>query len=1751
MEIEQSLQIDAIKTREQMQERLVDIASGGAYLRDLALQERVREIWHGGDGDGGSASELFVEGIFPAVTSQKSIDDLTNDGCFSSALRDQLKRAGFPIGRPLYEHQRRAIDISRTSAGPRPVVVIRAGTGMGKTEAFLLPLLDDIYSKPRQGGQDGVRAIVLYPMNALVNDQVERLHGWLAGQSKCRLLHFTGETPEDDVAADKIGYPRHDDGSRIRTRSAGRQNPPDVLVTNYSMLEYMLIRPQDAPFFGKDLRVIVLDEMHLYSGTLAAEIALLLRRVLLRCGLSPEDVLCLGASATLGGDLKEFSAALFSRSPADVQILEGHHYRRGLNMPAPPARTPEPIDVPNIFPDRPFLDGDGLVTDPELARGVAKQCATLAGPDASASAQMHPEPARSLAEMLSRAPIMRRMENELWTATERRDIVSLDRLSQEVWGRVDPDSRRATEKLLRLGARARWSKDELPLFPHKLHFLVRSPVVPMACVNPDCSRDEGYHLPGAGPVLSGSRELCPHCASQTLPLHRCKACGEWFFAAVHDTKDNRYRPMRDGRDDDSNDPGGVRLRPATQGDSKWFHYQLVDGRRESRSPYVKMAQHDDCPVCGENDFGPVQLSDTEGLSVSAETMLASMPPLPGSERKWLPAEGRRLIAFNDSRQSAASLGPGLTSTHEIQMSRAMLADCLSETVVNDAKLARLRNREASLLQELRTAAGTERELAEDELQKCREDIRAAEAGGKIQFWLDRLRRQGLVSQFFDRERGQSDRADNWNQQRWEANREAIAKGLDEIMAREFAVPVPTILGLETIGLAEIVYPGLDGMMFPAAIAGRMPDEESRARLMQTWPELLAALCDTVRMDYCVTLSDPEKDRSAASYPIGRWMSLADRADRPRTLVRFLPVGTRPTRRKQFVASVLVAAGCAKGVAEALTTPVLTAAFDQLLAAAKDRTLGWLEVADRQTAAASSVEAFRILFFELGLRPPRQAFLCPSTGAVWPRVVLGCAPIKGSQGGLAPITAERLDTHPRVSRARRAYRDDGALRLGLWADEHSAQLASDENRRLQELFAMGARNVLSATTTMEVGIDIGGLSGAFMANMPPGLANYLQRGGRAGRRTDGASIVCTFARRRPYDQAAFDDFASFFRRDLRRANVMLEREGIALRHLQAMLLGDFFQTIRPLGARSGAMDAFGHIGAFCGVPNLDYLDADRVGAADLRQPTPIQQNVRRPEMWWRAEFEPDLSAEFLLYLEHLASVGGEVRARAVALAAGTGFAHRVADWPAFIGGVCDRFQEAIGEWRDDYDRVVRAWREQASQDRAGQRARMNALARQAHELRSATVVEELGNRKFLPRYGFPIGLNSLLVNADRKAPSRFKLQRDGAQAVTEYVPGSTIIVGGQFVRSRGVQKAWGENGEDMVGVTLWRYKCENGHSKCLKVIEQQHGACGVDGCSAPMLQQKPERLLVPRYGYATAASEPPSWHRERGSPVGIPDMFINHVQNTRIQSRTNFGEFFGLTAEFHENVELLAINSGAKQCGFALCPSCGFADSETAPEASGALDLPSAFGDHIPLYRSRGGKCGGGAARAAPLRKVTFAAQQFTDLVRFEFVDITGMDRTALVTLGHALAQGAAEVLELDQREIRVALNPGDWVVRVFDATGHGGGHMAELFRRDREWLAATRQVLWRSERHNQKCRTACITCILSSVSQRDASNGLLDRRAALAVIDRVGGGAPGTLRAEAVDPPGKPADTLRESNGALTAEIISALRARRIWKRPT
>lgn len=174
----------------------------------------------------------------------------------------------------LYRHQEESLIKAKEGEN----ILIATGTGSGKTECFLLPILDDAIKNPGPG----IRSIIVYPMNALANDQLERLSQMLRHFSGDEVTfgRYTGETPWHQEEASKK-YPNHEAIPCERfTREEIRENPPHILLTNFAMLEYLLIRPKDSDIFAQNrLKYIVLDEAHTYRGAQGIEVALLMRRI--------------------------------------------------------------------------------------------------------------------------------------------------------------------------------------------------------------------------------------------------------------------------------------------------------------------------------------------------------------------------------------------------------------------------------------------------------------------------------------------------------------------------------------------------------------------------------------------------------------------------------------------------------------------------------------------------------------------------------------------------------------------------------------------------------------------------------------------------------------------------------------------------------------------------------------------------------------------------------------------------------------------------------------------------------------------------------------------------------------------------------------------------------------------------------------------------------------------------------------------------------------------------------------------------------------------------------------------------------------------------------------------------------------------------------------------------------------------------------------------------------------------------------
>ncbi len=276
----------------------------------------------------GFLADPVFESIFSWEKSNVTMDGLAGNLLLPSLVTAMDKpgdhrfdRSWFP-----FKHQKTAWETLLEP--PHKSLVVTSGTGSGKTECFMVPILNDLATEYEQSSDPlvGVRALFLYPLNALINSQRERFRAWTDDYNDgLRFCLYNGNT-EENKHKDQGKYP-----NEVLTRKVMRNQPAPMLVTNATMLEYMLVRQIDEPIikqsYGK-LRWIVLDEAHTYMGSQAAELSLLLRRVMHTFGVSASDVRFVATSATIGDpksseQLQQYLANLAGISYEQVVVIGG------------------------------------------------------------------------------------------------------------------------------------------------------------------------------------------------------------------------------------------------------------------------------------------------------------------------------------------------------------------------------------------------------------------------------------------------------------------------------------------------------------------------------------------------------------------------------------------------------------------------------------------------------------------------------------------------------------------------------------------------------------------------------------------------------------------------------------------------------------------------------------------------------------------------------------------------------------------------------------------------------------------------------------------------------------------------------------------------------------------------------------------------------------------------------------------------------------------------------------------------------------------------------------------------------------------------------------------------------------------------------------------------------------------------------------------------------------------------------------
>ena len=1446
-----------------------------------------------------SASPMLTKGPLleatPPYRCGVTLRELIDEGVLDQGFA-RLGGPALPLDRPLHAHQEQAL---RKAAAGRNLVVA-TGTGSGKTESFLLPVLSVLTTEQRAGTLGpGVRALLLYPMNALANDQLRRLRRLLAGVPQVTFGRYTGDTPERAAEGASLfeslnpGEPRLP--NELLSRQEMRDGPPHLLLTNYAMLEYLLLRPADIELFegthSGHWRFVVLDEAHVYDGAKAEEVGMLLRRLRERIGRGTADApfQAIATSATIGGHpqaVMTFASKLFD---APFEWVDGDPSRQDLV-------GAQWVDIPA-----------GPLWGPLGANGYLSLDAS-ADPGAALAARAAGDPAAAVLRDDGPAPLLahERTMARLRTLLARSPR-SFTGLAAEMFpGSDGPRAQAALAALVAVGAKIR-DATGTPVLSARYHLFARATEGAFTC------------LGLGGPHVSlARRETCPDCHSSVFEFGCCKRCGavhlvgsvergsggECFTSSA--ARPDRRRWLLLGtaaqtvdEDDETLEEGAAAaakdallcgrcgaLHPVTApvANTGTAPCGCPDaGLRPVRRLAATPGAPNGCLACGARGTGMVRLFESgneAAASVLATALYQALPP--EEELSGRPGGGRKLLAFSDSRQAAAFFAPYLESSHALVLRRRLILDGLARATDHDP------------------------DCTVDDLI---EQTAAAAA------------RAGVFSRRESRQ-GRRREAARW------VLRELVA--LDERQSLEG-------LGLLRVGL------GTDPSWRPP---GPLLDLGLSASECQA---LFTELLRTLRLQGALTMPEEVDPADEMFDPRrGPIYVRGDGAEAKLKVLSWLP--TRGVNKRLDYLRRLLAAAARPGDA-ADPRDMLAGCWRALIA----RSDGWLH----PLALPRLGQVHQVDHTWLTLSPGGQTWRCTVCRRVTTTTLRGVCPTLGCTGELVPSNADGVpDGGGEDSHYRALYQQTAPV--PLTAREHTAQWTGLEATDIQQRFLAGEINVLSCSTTFELGVDVGTLSAVLLRNMPPTTANYIQRAGRAGRRTGTAALVLTYAQRRSHDLSRYQAPEQMLTGQVRAPYVPLGNPRIDRRHAHSVALAAFFRNAKDHGGREWktAGDFFLPAGAGGSRPD-SHGEPPCAAVRGYLTPVPAEVDVALravlPKTAW-----PLIGLDDGSWVERLCALLEQVRAE---------LAHDVAVFE-------ERRMEAFESRRSDL---------------------AARFERSIATITRRPLVGYLANRNVLPKYGFPVDTVELrTAHCDSQVGARLDLTRDLSVAIHEYAPGSELIAGGVLWRSGGIYRL---PGRELITRSYTvcrgcRHYREGGDD-----LEPACPACGRPADGPVREYCVPEFGFVadPRTGRPGIVPPQRSWN----GAVHVVSLG-EELTETCWQTRT------GALVWCHCGARgrLVALAEGPGGSGFLICDWCGWgAPNHGRPPRS-----------HVnPL---RGKPCTG------PLRWRSLAHSYETDIMRLRLDAPGLDTWARWHSLLYALLEGAADGLEISRTDIDGVVHSG-------------------------------------------------------------------------------------------------------------------------------
>jgi ATP-dependent helicase YprA (DUF1998 family) len=1610
-------------------------------------------------------------------------------------------------GFPPYGHQAAAFARLASAApdggGRRPLpTLITTGTGSGKTEAFLIPILDHVL-RAKRAGITGTKAIVLYPMNALANDQADRLAKLLTTEpalAGVTAALYTGE--KDSKKRTKVNVE-----GLITERAVIRSDPPDVLLTNYKMLDQLLLRRADADLWAKSaysLQYLVLDEVHTYDGAQGTDVAMLLRRLglALKSHWTGDDprittdertrplgrITPVATSATLGdggepASMLSFATTVFGEEfTADAVITETRLSVEEWIGDAPArvsAAGYRHTDLDTLRATRRW-SGIGALDGQDGARITQQVLEVLYDLDLTrAPFLIDADPVTAL-DLLKGHPLTPRLLGAAHHAAPLKELAAA--LLSE-----DPDAVEeflaallATFSHVRAENRGAAADVDLHLWVRELTRVDRlASAVPRYRWTDDGEPSFNIDDPSIDDGLSLPALYCRHCGRSgwgivLAPTGNDLDGADEQIRRKRLARDARYRPLLSAPAEAESARTDARRTPADAAVPGLLWLAVRERRLVAKRPadsaefrggsVLPVLTHtgedagdrsldDTCPACGQKD-------GIRWLGSAIATLLSvALSTLFGTE--GLDEREKKSLVFTDSVQDAA----------------------------HRAGFVQARSYSLTLRAVLRGAVGPEPMSLETLVEQV-----IAEAGD------DRHHRYRIVP---------PDLADKpefapfWKKARLREvsagcrNRVKLRLLLDA--ALEFGLQSRTGRTLERTGsVAAEVSVG-------AATLLRAADQAIEEAGTLTNPDLLAGPDSTVRTAWVRGVLERMRERGAIDH---KWFGRYQQDDgsrysiwggRPRAEgMPAFPAG-RPAPGYPRIGGTnergsdldpvtgsqswyaLWTAKCL-GISAGDGAKLARLLFQRLVA---------LDVISAVTSKSGAqihrMPASAIIVAEASLadlQAGRNQLLCTGCQTLTP-----AAPTVVAQLAGAPCLVSRC-----AGRLRRAPRGDNFYRrLYASADmrrvvarEHSSLLPDETRRAYEDAFRAAqdqpaAPNVLVATPTLEMGIDIGDLSTVLLAGLPRSVASYMQRVGRGGRLT-GNALCLAFVNGRGDQLPRLGDPLSMINGEVRPPATYLDAEEILRRQYVASIAdviardsrgahpmsareaiagtGDrtyLGQLIELAESRSGELLAT-FLGSFDALtqPARDRLRAWGSRPADgLPGSSPLAQRLHHASQRWTATVET---------LEHRRQA---IQASLAEL-----------EQRAQVSDAEGRVKRAPAATDED----VRAYR--------SAKAALRLTDHQLADLRGEYWISVLEEHGILPNYtllgdGVELDVSLSYVDPDsgQYCTDSHRYRRGGALALREFAPGATFYAGGHRINVDAI-----ELGHDAQAIRTWVHCPACGYARDL-TVEGSITACprcagtGVADVSSRLDIVELEQVYsAMRRDDAGISDDRDERHREPYTIITAADIDPAHV------TREWYVEGFGFGAKHLRDLTIRWLNlgrAGAKGpqleiAGsaylpplFRVCAACGQLDSHSG------INLPN---EHRPWCPNR-------KIAAEKVRSLALSRTLRTEglVVRLPY-SVTIGDSLAVPSLSAALLLGLRERLggAPDHLQLEVIVDPSPdsgtvnpQALLLHDIVPGGTGYLAELADPEAVWTILHRAwELLRDCPCQNEDRPACHLCLL-------------------------------------------------------------------------